>query len=955
MPDSQNLQQASGSDRFLSLKWKVMLLLSMILLAVNGALSWLAYTDQIAHFEQQRAVIRDKRLTEALSMQMESAQRMQQLAETLASVAGMAGFSAAEPGLQQLKGTFDAYWASLQLNLDMDALRLYAADGRPMAEWSGGQAAGAQEPSRVDMVLGQERSVAWLDCAQECTQFAAAPILAQGRVAGAAVVAGSLAGMIGSYRRLTGVDVGLLLPSPAAESGYAVPGLGVTVAGVSGAEQNVPLLMSLTGLPAEREGRRWIKLQQGDRQFELAFRRVAEMGKDRPAPMLVVIEDVSAGYARIRTQALLRLGGETVTSLLALILLVILLNAPLRRMTRAAQTIPLLGQRAFAEVRARIRPRTGHILKDEIDHLDQAAVALSYRLEELEREVRQNADQLQGMLNRISIERDFSQNLLDTAQVIILTQNVEGEITTINRYGEKLIGWRAEELRGKRFCHMACQSSQCEAELAQLLHDVAVGRQDHLYQECMMVSRDGTERTIAWNHSRLAGGEGQGVQLLSVGADLTERKRAETRLAYLAEHDSLTGLANRQHFQRQIEQALAVAHRTGRSGALLYLDLDGFKYINDISGHQAGDAVLRMVAEEMSAVLRDIDLLARLGGDEMGILLHECDRDGAVEVAEKINRRLVEMQFPGVGTSHRISASIGIVMFPDHMDVKQMLANADIAMYQAKAAGRARWHLYAEGERMQEKLQHRVHWEEKIEKALKEDAFVLHYQPILDIHGNRISHYEALVRMHAEDGSLVAPGEFMEVAEKSGLIRKIDRYVVHAVINRLLELLEVGKSYKIAVNISGMSINDDRLLDFIRQELARNPALPQHLIFEITETAAVADFSTARMFMQAVRELGCMFSLDDFGAGFSSFYYIKHLPVDYVKIDGSFIRTLADSPDDQVFVRALAEVAHGFGKKTVAEFVGDDRVLALLRSFGVDYAQGYYIGKPDVRIGGEQS
>lgn len=951
MPDNQNPQQARGSDRFLSLKWKVMLLLSMTLLGVNGTLSWLAYNDQITRFEQQRSVIRDRHLAQARSLQKESAQRMQQVADMMASAAGMAGFSTAEPELRKFTDMFDTYWVSLQLNLGMDVLGLYDADGELLFEWNSGYAKGAQEIYQVNKVLKHEQSAAWLECTQECTQFAAAPILAQGRVAGVAVVAGSLADMIGSFRRLTGVDVGLLSPTPDAAYGYALPRLGRSVVGISGMQQNIGLLRSLSELPVEKNGVRWIKLQQGDRQFELAFTPVGEENQDNRTPILVVIEDVSQGYAHIRTQALRWMGGQVATFLLALVLLAILLGAPLRRMTRAAETIPLLGQRAFAEVRNRIRLRSGYILKDEVDHLDQAAVALSQRLEDLEMEVQNNADQMQEMLNKIAIERDFNESLLDTAQVIILTQNGEGEISTINHYGEVLTGWHEEELKGKRFFEVACPVRPGEQHVAQMLRDVAEGRQEQLLQECALVHRDGTEREIVWSHTRLTGMAGQ---LLSVGMDITERKRAETRMVWLAEHDQLTGLANRQYFQRELEQTLAMVRRTGRSGALLYLDLDGFKYVNDISGHQAGDALLRMVGEEMSAIIRDVDLLARLGGDELGILLHECDQAGAVEVAEKINRRLAEMKFPGLGAAFHVSASIGIVMFPtEDMDAKQVLASADIAMYQAKSADRGRWHMYAPGERMQEKLQRWVHWEERLKNALKDNRFVLHYQPILDIHSGRISHFEALVRMRGESGELIPPGEFMEVAEKSGLIRDLDRYVVHTVIGRLLELLAAGQSYKLAVNLSGVSINDSGLLDFLRQELARNPALPQHLIFEITETAAVSDFASAKNFMQSVRELGGVFALDDFGVGFSSFYYVKHLPVDYIKIDGSFIRSLADSPDDQVFARAIAEVARGFGKKTVAEFVGDERVLDLLREYGVDYAQGYLIGKPEEDIPGQ--
>lgn len=945
-------QRSLDSGRFLSLKWKIMLTLSTVLLTVNGAVSWLAYQDQIAGFAERRAVLRERHLSEALSLQQDSAQHMQRLADMMASIVGMSGFSRAADVQSLAKDTLDPYAAALQLNLNVDAMRFYDAQGRLLSGLSASLGDGTRETARVGSVLMQEKSLVWLDCAQECVHSAAAPILAHGRLAGAVVVTGLLADMIVSFYRLTGVDIGLLSPMQGMADDMALPALGMRVAGLSGMDANLPLLKQLTRLPAEKDGKGWHELQYAGRNYELAFVRVDAAADNSKAPLLVVLEDVSDEYARIRSLALWQLAGNVSTSLLALLLLAFLLNNPLGRMMRAAQAIPLLGQHAFDEIRARLRPRTGIVLWDEIDHLDRAAVTLSKRLEDLEREERQHTEKMQEVLQRISVERDFNQGLLDTAQVIILTQTGSGNILTINRYGENLTGWSEAELQGKAFYGTICRARPGEEDMTGVLQEVADGRQDIHTHECTLVRRDGGDRAVVWSHTLLVEVAGQDAQVLSVGVDITERKRAESRLAYLAEHDPLTGLANRQHFQRKLEQALAVARRSGRGGALLYLDLDGFKYVNDVSGHQAGDALLRMVAEELVACMRDIDLVGRLGGDEMGILLQECDAAGAMVVADKISQRLEKLKFPGLGTSHRVSASIGIVLFPTAgADVKQILANADIAMYQAKADGRARCHLYAEGERMQEKLQRWVHWEERIKKALEEDGFVMYYQPILDIHNGRISHYEALLRMRGEDGNLIAPGEFMEVAEESGLIREIDRYVVTQVITRLNGLLKEGKTYKFAINLSGVSINDEGLLDFLRHELARHPDVPQHLIFEITETAAVSDFAAARIFMQAVRELGCVFSLDDFGVGFSSFYYVKHLPVDYVKIDGSFIRNLADSPDDQVFVRALAEVARGFGKKTVAEFVENERILALLRAFGVDYAQGYFIGKPSEQIG----
>ncbi|MCP5227482.1 EAL domain-containing protein [Accumulibacter sp.] len=952
MPSSPVPTKVRSTFNFLSLKWKILLTLGGVMLSVNGALSWLHFHDLTTRFDVQRTATRERLVTQALALRTDFGLRLQALAGMLAALdsVGVSLFQT-RAGNALLRQHFDSYWSVLQLDLGLDSLQVYAASGPPLATWKTDVLAEIDQDAQVRAVIGQERALHWTRCEQVCTQFAAAPILSAGRVAGAVVVGSSLADVVVSFHRLSGADLGVLVPAGPTAGKNVLPALGLQVVGLSSAERNLPLLHELETLPAMAGTSAWRLLSYDGSQFELSFLALDAGDGARSSAFLVVIDDLTQALADIRKSVWSRLQGELLASLFSLLLLALLVHAPLQRMIRAVRAIPLLGRSAFAEARERMAPRARRLFDDEIDSLDEAAIALSYRLETLESDVAAHSAQTQGMLQRISLERDFSRSLLDTAQVIILTQSADGAILTLNRYGRLLSGWSEECLPGKRFSELVCPDGSSEAAMRQAVRDIAAGERQHVQLESILTSANGQSYEITWNHSRLSDRPSDGVMILSVGIDHTERKRAESHVSYLAEHDPLTGLVNRQHFQHELDQALSSARRLAHDGALLYLDLDGFKYVNDLSGHQAGDALLRVVADEVGNVARASDLLGRLGGDELGILLHECDRDGAIQVAEKINRRLAEIKFPGLGANHRVSASIGIVVFSEaFMDVKQLLANADIAMYQAKSKGGAGWHLYSEGEGVQEKMQNRLYWEEMINRSLDDDGFVVHYQPILDIRARQVSHYEALVRMRAEDGSLSPPGMFMEVAENSGLIRDIDRHVIHQVFGRMVALFSAGKHYKFSINLSGVSINDPRLLSFIRDELARSPLLPSHVVFEITETAAVSDFSAARAFMNAVRELGCAFSLDDFGVGFSSFNYVKQLPVDYVKIDGSFVRTLVDSPDDQVFVRALAEVARGFGKKTVAEFVEDERALNMLRAFGVDYAQGYFIGKPGTDI-----
>lgn len=952
MPETKSPSGDPARSHFLSLKWKVLLTLGAVMLSVSGLLSWLHYQDLMRRFEEQRAETRARLVAQAFALRSEVGLRLQALAGVLAALDSVGVTLFQTPaGNALLRQHFDSYWPALQYGYGIDSLQVYLTSGEQLAVWTSGDGPEVQSTVQVAEVINSERAISWTHCRDVCTEYAAAPILSAGKVAGAVVLGSSLADVVNSFQRVTGADLGVLVPlrrhvpvEPVDEA--YLPRLGLRAIPLSSMGSHRPLLRQLESLPRPPPGpaHAYLSLPYEGRQFELSFLALDfPTGASVPATM-VVIDDLTLALADIHKSVVNRLQGELLVSLVSLLLLALLVNAPLQRMTRTANAIPLLGRSAFAEARRRIAPRPRRLVEDEIDSLDEAAIDLSYRLETLERDVAAHAAVNEGMLQRISVERDFSRSLLDTAQVIILTQSAAGRILTLNRYGRQLAGLSEEDLAASSFFELIGGDSLQMAAARQAVHEIAAGDRQHVQLESILQGKGGEPYEITWNHSRLSGQPGDAVMVLSVGVDHTERK-------YLAERDLLTGLVNRRHFQDILRKALVDARRSGHDGALLYLDLDAFKYVNDVSGHQAGDALLKIVAEEVAHVARTSDRIGRLGGDELGVLLHECDSAGAVQVAEKINRRLAEIKFPGLGANHRVSASIGIVVFSAaKMDAELLLTNADIAMYQAKSKGGGSWHLYSEGEGVQEKMQSRLHWEEMINRSLGSDGFVVHYQPILDIAARKVSHFEALVRMRAADGGVVAPGMFMEVAESSGLIRDIDRHVIGMVLARMEVSRRAGRSYKFSINLSGVSINDASLLSFLREKLAQNRDLASDIVFEITETAAVADFAAARRFMSEVRELGCAFSLDDFGVGFSSFNYVKQLPVDYVKIDGSFVRSLVDSQDDQVFVEALSKVAHGFGKKTVAEFVEDERALNLLASFGVDYAQGYFIGKPAEEI-----
>jgi diguanylate cyclase (GGDEF)-like protein/PAS domain S-box-containing protein len=429
--------------------------------------------------------------------------------------------------------------------------------------------------------------------------------------------------------------------------------------------------------------------------------------------------------------------------------------------------------------------------------------------------------------------------------------------------------------------------------------------------------------------------------------DVTERRRFESDLQHLADHDPLTGLFNRRRFEEELEREVARAARYGESGAVLVLDLDNFKYVNDTLGHHGGDQIIAGAARLLRERLRSTDLVARLGGDEFAVILPHTEDAAVGKVAEDLLQTVRHNGTVAEGRSVRMTTSIGVALFGDDSTTAQeLLAAADLAMYEAKDNGRDRLVTYTAGGGGEARQRARGSWIERIRSALEEDRFVLYCQPILDIRRNQVSQYELLLRMISEEGEIIAPLAFLSTAERFGLIQSIDRWVVTRAIRMMNEQLSLGRELRLEVNLSGRSVDDRGLPALIQDELAATQVDPDNLILEITETAVISNMDEARRFAETLTRVGCRLALDDFGAGFGSYYYLKHLPLHYLKIDGDFIRNLPHSMTDQLMVKAMVQVAQGLGMKTIAEFVGNEETVLFLRQYGVDFAQGFHIAKP---------
>ena len=542
--------------------------------------------------------------------------------------------------------------------------------------------------------------------------------------------------------------------------------------------------------------------------------------------------------------------------------------------------------------------------------------------------------------------------ILENAAEGVITLGEGGIISSFNNAAQKLFGLTEEQALGTQFCDLIYPEDIKDQREGYVEHFLRHEIEKCIDEESEVSGRhsDGAKFHMALKVSKIVL-DGK-LMYTALVSDISERMAMMEHLKVMAEKDGLTGLYNRTYFQEQLENAVERAHRSGHTHALLYLDLDNFKYVNDTMSHAAGDSLLIEVSSLLVKRARNSDLISRFGGDEFTVLLYDADPTQAVAVAESFREKLANYTFRYGGESAEIGCSIGIAIIDENtVSAESALSNADLACHLAKRAGRNRVHQFevADVEKTSD-MALDMGWTRRIKKAIENNEFALACQPIVNTATREVECYEVLIRMVDENGELVMPGGFLPSAERFGLAVDIDKWVIVNSIRMLTEQRGETPHLRYSINLSGQTLSNLLVCKLIEDTLKETGLDPAALTFEVTETVAIADMSAAQVFLAKLQSIGCRTALDDFGTGMSSFAYLRDLPVNEVKIDGRFVKDLASNPVDRAMVRAMNDIAHALGKKTVAEFVENEESFVLLRQFGVDYGQGYHLGRPAVVV-----
>lgn len=928
---------------FLGLHWKGFLWVSVLLIGLSFVFYLLNHHYLTSQFRSQRQ-------TEVMYLQRQvdvllnrTTDRLIRLSGALASIFDIDDAANDNPDDETIDfNPSHANYTKLGFELDIHEIGFFSTDADLLWHWtqSGSIDDIATENwlrKKVVEVQNEERPNSFLVCTPHCLLYAFVPILEHGRNRGVMAISQSIADFIIEFNVVTNTDFVLTMPLQPDIQHTILDQWSTRIVGISNADKTIPLLQDLTERfrnPTVFEN--GLIVRWNDTSYDIHYFPLSTFINDKDGAIFF-ISDVTDRLNRIDESVQQGLIITIISLFIAELGLIYLVGVPTRRIKELAFRLPLLAAGKYHQVRNDIitHHRT-KLLRDEIDILYDSAVTLSEKLDA-------NSKAIAKKNLELEMERDFIHGLLTSAQVLVITQTRDGIIRLANEFTLQLTGLSTNQLLGRKFTDLI-DDKPAGTTINKQLRNMNIHGLRRLEHEHELVTKGNEKNQIVWVHAPLKTEHADGSAILSVGLDVTKRVEAESKMRWLADHDQLTGLVNRRRFQEEISRVMLESKRSQQISALLVFDLDHFKEINDTSGHAAGDALLRLITSEIQKRTRKSDIVARLGGDEFGILMPHTSGNGAKIFAQELIELVRNMIFPYGEKRYRLGVSIGIALLPHHgNDIHELMANADMAMFEAKRAGRSQVQLFTYDQGHADKISQNIYWKDILLHALNDDNLFFHLQPIIDIPTGQVKYHEALLRLRMKDGRVATPCEFLDSGQRSGLSYDIDKYVIRLALKTLM----ADENKRLSINLSTSVFAQDNWIQLLTQAISEHNLDPSRLIFEITETAIIADMEKATKIAEVIIKNGFKFAVDDFGAGFSSLYYLKQLPVAYVKLDRSLVKNIAISKDERDFVNAITTMVHAFGKQVVGEGVEDIETLLILRDLNVDLAQGYFIGYPD--------
>ncbi|MBS3953255.1 MAG: EAL domain-containing protein [Methylomicrobium sp.] len=918
---------------FLSLRWKLALLFGGVFIVLNSLFAYFAYSDAKQGFNEERVLLRDKQDNLAKMLSVDSFLNLEQLAELFVlNVQELNHLSD-----QKMLSVFDRNWEQWQFIWGLENITVFDATGLKIK--SKGRKINTDRVL-IDQMLQSESPVHTIICSQtSCYQQVIVPVMGKGTLVGAFSMARTFADTVIKFKEASRVDVGVLIDSPKkltngwpyALSAKTFAGLDFDLFAYLTEHYTFEQLLNNSGT-----------LTVNDQIYEVRIRSLRTDNATQ-APFLLIVEDITENIRMLDSQ-LERVWIQGLMSLLCSLAVLILVSwFFLRRIAYLAKALPLLATHEYNQFRKEIAHKKWISLGfDEIDKLNDTVLTLALQLENLEHIVRKNTLQILEKSQELATERDSIQELVNSAPVIMLTQKVNGQILTINQEGVKVFGEEKNQLIGRLFdlylppaeTHHLNQLDQLR--LAKSMHPVQI--------EGGFISGTGSFLHVFWIHT-LFNSNKQGSEpiVLSLGMDISAEKLTEQKMLKMASFDPVTGLGNQQRFQRELPQALNIAKRYGHSVALLYFDLQLINQSHEAVAQAVDKKVMVKVASHLKQFMRESDLLCRIGESQFVLILPDAQTEGAVSLAQKMIKRISSLKLTLGSHYGEIATNIGIAFYPRHADSPDhLLAHAERAMAYAKLNGKNFYYVYERTLTNKYETHLNQNTVQQIQQLLENDEGILNFTPVFDVHRRRVGFYQCSICLASPNGLIPLSTEYGQVIEQLDLAEQLDRLSIVRAFEIIANMKRRNKKVKLSLALSCSSVTQVDSIELIGSLLKHYQIDPKQIIFDLNEHYVLRNLTQSHNFINQIKQLGCEFCLSDFGVEFSSFFYLKQLPVDYVRIDGSFVRRMDQHKEDNMYVRALVDVIHAFGKKVIVDDVESERVLALVEKMGIEYARGSF-------------